>query len=702
MVDIRPNQLPPLSPLEANDVVIVDQGADGVRQGTSQQIVDFVAPVVTQAEAIAGSDNVKRMTALRVKQSIASEVGISIASNAQGTKADSAVQSVNGKSGNAVTLVKGDVGLGNVDNTSDANKPVSTATQSALDLKANSSVTISAGAGLIGGGDLSANRTFNVGAGSGISVTADAVALSASSIASLAKADSSVQTVNGVPPVNGDVSVDANLNTTQFNPDVTGVSSPYISVSEFLKTGLNASSIKMVGDGTSDNYDKLQGVINDISSWGGGMFRIDRQRENIGVYNLSNSINLPPNVYIVGDGMGVVSLKSTGNFPVIVADGTISSVRRSGGVSDLTIIGGGKSLSNANGIVLDWVNRYSFSNLQFFSCRNAISYGNVWQVILNNINIDGAGADQNYRGLFAREVDPTNPNNAVIANGIMVQNVEEVGFRLINYNGSKFVNCELAGSGSHGWHLGAPSLGTEEIRWGHFSNCLSDTTGGDGLRVEKGSSSDSLQTHFSNFWIGTSGGVGLNVFDTSSCTFTGIKIASTYNSAVSLTRTSRVNIVGFNIDNYGISGNSDPAILLDSSSRNVVSSNVISTQAIGAGAGIQEAGSSSDNTVIGNDVGGGGAVLSQGCIASSNIGYRTTNQGGADILTSQNSVVVNHGIDRLPLEGEISVYPVFNLSSVGVSSYWIDNINSTSFTINISNNPSSNIRFGWRVDSSRG
>jgi len=34
-------------------------------------------------------------------------------------------------------LVKADVGLGNVDNTSDANKPVSTAAQSALDLKAN-------------------------------------------------------------------------------------------------------------------------------------------------------------------------------------------------------------------------------------------------------------------------------------------------------------------------------------------------------------------------------------------------------------------------------------------------------------------------------------------------------------------------------------------------------------------------------------
>lgn len=45
-----------------------------------------------------------------------------------------AVLSVAGKTG-AVTLAKADVGLGNVDNTSDANKPVSTAQQTALDGK---------------------------------------------------------------------------------------------------------------------------------------------------------------------------------------------------------------------------------------------------------------------------------------------------------------------------------------------------------------------------------------------------------------------------------------------------------------------------------------------------------------------------------------------------------------------------------------
>lgn len=46
------------------------------------------------------------------------------------------VQSVAGRTG-AVTLAKSDVGLGNVDNTSDVNKPVSTAQQAALDLKSN-------------------------------------------------------------------------------------------------------------------------------------------------------------------------------------------------------------------------------------------------------------------------------------------------------------------------------------------------------------------------------------------------------------------------------------------------------------------------------------------------------------------------------------------------------------------------------------
>ena len=51
-----------------------------------------------------------------------------------------AVDSVAGKTG-VVTLVKADVELGNVDNTADASKPVSTAQQAALDLKQNKAST---------------------------------------------------------------------------------------------------------------------------------------------------------------------------------------------------------------------------------------------------------------------------------------------------------------------------------------------------------------------------------------------------------------------------------------------------------------------------------------------------------------------------------------------------------------------------------
>lgn len=53
------------------------------------------------------------------------------------------VQSVSGKTG-VVTLDKSDVDLGNVDNTSDLNKPISTATQTALDSKLEAGDNISA------------------------------------------------------------------------------------------------------------------------------------------------------------------------------------------------------------------------------------------------------------------------------------------------------------------------------------------------------------------------------------------------------------------------------------------------------------------------------------------------------------------------------------------------------------------------------
>ena len=71
------------------------------------------------------------------------------------------VTSVNTQTGD-VTIAKADVGLGNVDNTADADKPVSTTQQAAIDAKADSATTITGTQSLTGGGDLSTDRLLSL------------------------------------------------------------------------------------------------------------------------------------------------------------------------------------------------------------------------------------------------------------------------------------------------------------------------------------------------------------------------------------------------------------------------------------------------------------------------------------------------------------------------------------------------------------
>ena len=73
------------------------------------------------------------------------------------------------------THTKSDVGLGNLDNTADADKPVTTAETTALNAIVPSTRTVSAGTGLTGGGTLEADRTISINNGGvGISQLATA------------------------------------------------------------------------------------------------------------------------------------------------------------------------------------------------------------------------------------------------------------------------------------------------------------------------------------------------------------------------------------------------------------------------------------------------------------------------------------------------------------------------------------------------
>jgi hypothetical protein len=99
---------------------IVVLNADDIDDSTTTHKFASEAELLSVASAIQPGDNISELN---------NDSGFIISS-------DVPVQSVAGKTGN-VTLDKSDVGLGNVDNTSDLNKPISTSTQSALDAKAD-------------------------------------------------------------------------------------------------------------------------------------------------------------------------------------------------------------------------------------------------------------------------------------------------------------------------------------------------------------------------------------------------------------------------------------------------------------------------------------------------------------------------------------------------------------------------------------
>ena len=103
--------------------------------------------------------------------------------------AGGAVDSVFGRTG-AVAAVSGDYAANQIINNSgvtgafvsNALDQLDTDITSGLGTKANTSLSLFAGAGLTGGGNLTTNRTFNVGAGLGITVNADDIAVDESAL----------------------------------------------------------------------------------------------------------------------------------------------------------------------------------------------------------------------------------------------------------------------------------------------------------------------------------------------------------------------------------------------------------------------------------------------------------------------------------------------------------------------------------------
>lgn len=137
-----------------------------------------------------------------------------------------AVSSVAGRTGDVV-LTKSDVGLANVDNTSDAGKPISTATQTALNAKADTATTYTkteVDTALSGKASTSHTHTLDSlsdvsasGATDGQSLVYNAGSWGPGDVGTGGTTVDATSTVKGIMRLNGDLGGDA------LNPAVTGI-----------------------------------------------------------------------------------------------------------------------------------------------------------------------------------------------------------------------------------------------------------------------------------------------------------------------------------------------------------------------------------------------------------------------------------------------------------------------------------------------
>ncbi len=382
---------------------------------------------------------------------------------------------------------------------------------------------------------------------------------------------------------------------------------------------VNIEDFGAVADEKTDSYSAIIAAIDFAVNRNIGLVRIPG-----GPFVISSSLPLRNGVFIKGNGINRTTLKSLGNFPVFKEIRPPQNPINSG-VSDMNIVGGGKENSNAHGIVTVYSNRIRFENLSFRSCRHALDITHAWQMFCINVHVEGKGTDQNYIGWYMHETEQNGTekhiDNAVQAVNCYVQDVEKFGYRLINFQGSKFVNCEAGGEMECGWYLGDPTKGDTQISWGHFTNCLADSTSSDGWRIIKGQARDLKEIQFSNCWAGNTQGHGVQIQGADGIILSSWLIIEPHQCGINLENSNRVAITSCSIREFNKSCKGYAGINILNSSQNIISNNhCYSNQGSGGGGrGVDENGNSNFNIVTSNNLSG---LIKRGVdsIFSNNIG----------------------------------------------------------------------------------
>jgi len=86
-----------------------------------------------------------------------------------------------------------------------------------------------------------------------------------------------------------------------------------------------------------------------------------------------------------------------------------------------------------------------------------------------------------------------------------------------------------------------------------------------------------------------------------------------------------------------------------------------------------------------------------GTIIKFNEGYLTEKSGNATITSGSTTVAVTHGLSMTPSQNDISITPLSDLTDA--INYWVSGVGSSTFTINLDQNPGANVAFAWQIGS---
>jgi hypothetical protein len=278
----------------------------------------------------------------------------------------SAVTSVNGQTG-IVTLTKSDVGLGNVDNTSDLNKPISNATQTALNAKvAKAGDTMT---GPLNMSALSENIQFSVyglNASQGIEIKSDDDATRPTGNITIKTGNASGSDATGAIYLQGGTNVDGTPGNILLTAgQSSGIGSDGVIV-------LNAKGVVYLNDNAAGSIDagshRIQNVDDPIADqdaatrkWVDDMSAIDNVlfvSPSANLFIADGSLNRPyatiaAALAVAVDNNVIALLPGTYNEPTVVIPSSLSFIVIQGIASSSTVVTNGISYtSGANSIDL--------------------------------------------------------------------------------------------------------------------------------------------------------------------------------------------------------------------------------------------------------------------------------------------------------------------------------------------------------------